>query len=522
MSRWRLLLIVVLLLTPVLLLGGIGLWQLVRSGHWLWLSWTLPACWGGAWLLLRRTRAAEIPLPEIGSRVHWTPKDHQAASIVAEEQKRVDEATTEELISVEYYQQRTIDLATQLARHYYPEAADPVGSLSVVELLAVCHLVSDDLETWFQTYVPGSHLISVSQWRMLENVPGWWKTLSNLGMVASVILDPTKLPRHIAMRGASTPLMNQVKSNLLGTFCRFYLQRVGYYLIELNSGRLRGGSARYRQMMDRIDSPPPGSPGPGTASAAPAKPEPVTVTIAIVGQVKAGKSSLANCLLGEQQAAVDVLPLTKDVTRYDLAETALSDGTSNRLVLLDTPGYSDAGMTPAQKDATREAVRQADLVLLVMAATSPAKQADLVMLRELSGWFESQHRLKPPPVIGVVSKVDALSPVMEWAPPYDWEQPTRPKEHSIHEAVRYATETLGSGLSATIPVVTHRESHRVYGVEEWLLPTIALHLDDARAVSLVRTLHQEYDTQKAGQVVSQLMQIGRRIQEAVQDHFTRD
>jgi small GTP-binding protein len=355
---------------------------------------------------------------------------------------------------------------------------------------------------------------------MLENVPGWWKTLSNLGMVASVILDPTKLPRHIAMRGASTPLMNQVKSNLLGTFCRFYLQRVGYYLIELNSGRLRGGSARYRQTMDRIDST---SSSPSGTSAAPtAPPEPVTVTIAIVGQVKAGKSSLANCLLGEQQAAVDVLPLTKDVTRYGLAETALSDGTTNQLVLLDTPGYSDAGMTAAQKEATREAVRQADLVLLVMAATSPAKQADVEMLRELTQWFESQHRLKPPPVIGVVSKVDALSPVMEWAPPYDWEQPTRPKEHSIHEAVRYASEALGSGLSATIPVVTHRESRRVYGVEEWLWPTVALHLDDARAVSLVRTLHQEYDTQKAGQVVSQLMQVGRRIKDAVQAHFTSD
>lgn len=520
MLQWRLVLIVVLMLTPVLLLGGIGLWQIVQSRYWLWLSWTLPACWGGAWLLLRKVRPTALPLPEIGSRSHWTPKDHQAAVIVAEEQKLVDQATTTELISVEYYQQRTIDLATKLARHYYPNARDPVGSLSVVELLAVCHLVSDDLETWFLKYIPGGHLITVSQWRMLESVPGWWSTLSNLGMAASMILDPSKIARHIAMRGASTPLMNQVKSNLLGTFSRFYMQRVGYYLIELNSGRLRGGSSRYRQTMDLIDLSQTSQPGTSPPPAAPA-PASVTVTIAIVGQVKAGKSSLANCLLGQQQAAVDILPLTKDVTRYDLKETSLSDGTTSRLVLLDTPGYSDDGMTADQREATREAVRQADLVLLVLAATSPAKQADVEMLQDLTGWFESQHRLKPPPVIGVVSKVDALSPVMEWVPPYDWEQPTRPKEHSIHEAVRYAIETLGPGLSATIPVVTHRESHRVYGVQEWLLPTIALHLDDARAVSLVRTLHQEYDTQKVGLVVSQLMQVGRRIKDAVQAHFTR-
>lgn len=520
MTRWRLIWIAVLLLAPLLLLGGVGLWKILQSGHWLWLSWTLPACWGGAWLLLRGLRRSELPLPEIGSRIHWTPQDHMAATIVTEEQKRIDEATAAQLVAVDFYQQLTLDLATKLARHYHPTATDPMGSLSVVELLAICHLVSDDLETWFQAYVPGSHLITVSQWRTLENVPGWWNTLSNLGTVASAILDPSKIPRYIAMRGASTPLMGQVKSNLLGAFCRFYLQRVGYYLIELNSGRLRGGSSRYRKMIDLIDSHEPGSSDQPPAAKSTDTPPTVTVTIAIVGQVKAGKSSLANCLLGDQQAAVDILPLTRDVTRYELAGTTLADGTTSRLVLLDTAGYSDAGTTAAQNDATREAVRQADLVLLVMAATSPAKQADVEMLQEMNQWFETQHRLKPPPVIGVISKVDALSPVMEWAPPYHWEEPSRPKEHSIRDAVQYATQTLGAGLSASVPVVTNREGHRVYGIEEWLLPTIALHLDEARAVSLVRTLHQDYDKQKLGQVVSQLLRAGLRIKDAIQSNFS--
>lgn len=516
MSRWRLTAIAILLLAPLLLLGGIGLWKIWQSGHWLWLSWALPACWGGAWLLLRKLRRTELPLPEIGSRIHWTPQDHQAAAIITAEQKRIDEATAAQLITTEFYQQLTIDLATKLARHYHPAATDPLGALSVVELLAVCHLVSDDLEAWFQAYVPGSHLITVSQWRMLEHVPSWLNVLSNLGTVATAILDPSKIPRQIAMRGASTPLMGQMKTNLLGAFCRFYQQRVGYYLIELNSGRLRGGSSRYRKMLDQIESEEPVTSE--QSPAATAAPQPVTVTIAIVGQVKAGKSSLANCLLDEQHAAVDILPLTRDVTRYELKGTPLADGTTSRLVLLDTAGYSDAGTTAAQKDATREAVRQADLVLLVMAATSPAKQADVTMLKEIHHWFESQHRLKPPPVIGVITKVDALSPVMEWAPPYHWDEPARPKEHSIRDAVKYAAQTLGSGLSATVPVVTYREGHRVYGIEEWLLPTIALHLDEARAVSLVRSLHQGYDKQKLGQVVTQLMRVGLQIKGAIQSN----
>ena len=515
MPRWRLILIAVLLLLPVLSLLAIGLWMALQSGHWVWLAWLIPCCWGGAWLLLRRTKRTSVPLPEFGSRVHWTPHDQAAAEIITIEQRRVDQATSAQLIDPEFYQQVTIDIATTLARHYYPKSDDPLGSLSIVELATVSHLVSEDLEAWFQKYVPGSHLVTVSQWRMLGNLPPWLNVLSNVGSLASVVWDPTKIPRYLAMRGAGDPLMSLVKSNLLGAFFRFYTQRIGYYLIELNSGRLRGGSSRYRKAMELIYPTESHSPSGVATGSAEERETTVTVTITIVGQVKAGKSSLVNCLLGDQQAAVDVLPLTRDVKRYELTGSSVTDRTSDRLILLDTPGYSDSGTTAAQKDATREAVRHADLVLLVMAATSSAKQSDAEMLAEMNRWFQDRHQLKPPPVIGVVSKVDALSPIMEWAPPYQWDDPSRPKEHSIREAVDYVSETLGASLSAVVPVVTDREHGRVYGLEEWMLPTIALHLEDARAVSLVRTLHREYDRQRTWQVVSQFIQAGRQIRDAV-------
>ena len=53
---------------------------------------------------------------------------------------------------------------------------------------------------------------------------------------------------------------------------------------------------------------------------------------------------------------MDVLPLTPTVARYELRLEESKD----RLVLLDTPGYSDAGATKEQLAATREAVRHAD------------------------------------------------------------------------------------------------------------------------------------------------------------------
>jgi len=510
MSRWQLFLIVVLILLPIALFAGVGAWAIWQSGHLLWLSWMMPVCWGVVWLLLRKARRVETPLPEIGSRVHWTPHDKAAAEIVAAEQKRIgDEATAEQLTDHTFFRERTLNLATKVARHYHPKVAEPLDALSVVEVLAVVKLVSEDMEVWFDENIPGSHLVSIGQWRMLAKVPGWWRTASNAGWIASVVMNPfAGLARYAASKAFVDPVTKQVQSNVFGAFFMLYLRQVGFYLIELNSGRLRGGSARYRQAMAKLD----GVSGAVSAPSVAAAPEPVTVTIAIIGQVKAGKSSLANCLLGEQRAAVDVLPLTQDVARYELRLEESND----RLVLLDTPGYSDAGATREQLAATREAVRQADLILLVMAATSPAKAADAKVLAELNDWFREQHRLKPPPIMGVVSKIDGLSPVMEWSPPYDWSRPARPKEVSIREAVDYARQAAGEGLATAVPVCTDRERGRVYGIDEWLLPAISLQLDEARACSLVRSLHHDHDRMKAWRVFSQLIASGRRLQDAVE------
>lgn len=507
MTPLKLIAVLVLILLPFLLFAAVGAWALWKEGHLLWLPWTLSICWLLAWLLLRSTKRIDLPLPEIGSREHWTPQDHAAVAIVEAEQKRLDGVTGDDLVDVKFFRERTLDLATKLARHYHPKSTDPLDKLSVVEILTVAQLVAADLEEWFQAYVPGSHLITVGQWRMLSNAPGWWNTASNLAWIASIAMNPLSIGRYALSRMVSGTVTQHVQDGLLGMFFTMYMRQVGYYLIELNSGRLRGGTSEYRRRMLQLDRPAVHGQAVSTAV------EPLTVTIAIVGQVKAGKSSLVNCLLGDQRAAVDVLPLTKGVDRYELQLKESTD----RLVLLDTPGYSDAGATPDQFESTREAVRQADLILMVMAATSPAKQADCKMLEELTTWFIAQHRLKPPPMIGVVSKIDGLRPVMEWSPPYDWEHPSRPKEQSIRDAVDFARQQTSRWLQLLAPACTDREHGRVYGIEEWLLPTIILQLDEARAVSLVRAIHQDYDRQKLQKTLKQLLQAGQRLAETVKN-----
>jgi predicted GTPase len=507
MSRWQLILVAVLVLIPFVLLAGVGGWVLWTTGHWFWLSWTMPVCWTAAWVIIRFGKRIEVPLPEIGSKVHWTPRDHSAAGIIEAEQKRVVEFTGEQLVSPQFYTTRTMELATEFARHYHPKATDPLGSVSVVEILTAVQLVAEDLEELMQEHVPGSHLITVSQWRMLANAPAWWRTANNVSWIASMVMNPANLARYAVSRAFVEPVAKQLQTNTLGTFYTLFIRQLGFYLIELNSGRLRGGSARYRAAMKRMER----TSGPAPVSGTTLAPqhEPVTVTIAVIGQVKAGKSSLVNCLLGEQRAAVDVLPLTRGVDRYELR----LDENSDRLVLLDTPGYSDAGATAEQLAETREAVRNADLVLLVLDVRSPAKQADVKTVDDLAAWFRDQHRLKPPAIVGVVSKIDGLSPLMEWAPPYSWDAPTRPKELNIRAAIDCTRQTFGDRLASIVPVSTDREHGRVFGIDEYLMPTISLLLDEARAVSLVRALHRDYDQQRAWQVVSQFVSAGSKFKD---------
>jgi predicted GTPase len=511
LSRVQLSVLGGLLLLPILLFAAVGAWELWGSGWLFWLSWSMPICWGLAWGLLRFWGKPLVAPPPDLDQAHWTPRDEAAAEIIRQEQERAKTIAPENLIDLRFYSEATRELAAKIARHYHPTAADPLSDLTVLEILAAAQLVSEDLEGWFQRSVPGSHLVTIAQWQMLSRAPKWWQLASNVGWVASILINPANIGRYFVSKLAVDPLSKELQGSLLTAFYMLYLRQVGYYLIEMNSGRLRGGAAHYRKIMGRLSerqetsgSSDMGRPPPTSDGSA------VEVSIAVIGQVKAGKSSLVNSFLGEQQAVVDVLPNTRSVQRYRLKPLAGSGG-NETLTLLDTPGYGEAGATPEQFRETLEAVRNADLVVVVLEGRSPAKKADAKVLEELSGWYADHPQLKPPPMVGVISKIDLLSPVREWEPPYDWRHPRGAKEASIAGAVEYVRETLGAYFDAVVPVCTDRAHDRRYGVDEFLIPSVTALLTEARAASLLRTLHREQERGKYVKVLQQAVGAGRQL-----------
>jgi predicted GTPase len=313
--------------------------------------------------------------------------------------------------------------------------------------------------------------------------------------------------------------MQMFQQDLIAWFHTAYIHRLGTYLIDLYSGRLRVGARRYLELKETLKEPVPGAAAPASTLPVPlsgpddpSAPPPVApasqVTLTIVGQVKAGKSSLVNALLGEQRAKTDVLPATAEVTRYQLN---LADG-STHLALLDTVGYGHTGPREDQLKVTRESAQHSDLLILATHARNPARQADVDLLKHLQAWFAERPDLKMPPVVAVLTQIDLLSPATEWLPPYNWHRPERLKELQIGEAVAAAREQLGDAVTAIIPVCG--APGKVFGIQEELLPEIVRQLGEARAVALLRCLRAEADTGKVRKVFEQLLSVGLKAAQA--------
>ncbi|MGL5098418.1 MAG: GTPase family protein, partial [Planctomycetia bacterium] len=369
--------------------------------------------------------------------------------------------------------------------------------------------------------------------RTLSKAPKWFQLASNLYTVLRAPFDPVGVSaRYFASKMGVDPAMKLIQENALLWFYSLFVQRMGASLIELNSRRLRVGAKRWRELTSAQFPDPKAVDGPSASAesdSAPkteAIPQPSTeqsgaalvvprtddVVLAIVGQVKAGKSSLVNALLGRRSATADVLPQVDGAKRYELSSPKLDA----RLVLFDTAGYAHAEAGRALRRETREAMTQADLVLVVLDAMNPARSADAAFLAEAAKWFDDHPERKRPRLLAVVTHLDALPPPLEWNPPYDWRNRNSPfpKEQNILDLVDYTREILGDRVEQVIPVKLAAPPAPSWNVDEELLPAVAALLGEARGAALVRALNDEADEGKTTRVLQQLWNTGRRLLEA--------
>ena len=111
----------------------------------------------------------------------------------------------------------------------------------------------------------------------------------------------------------------------------------------------------------------------------------------VVGEVKAGKSSLLNALFGQEFAKVDVLPATDKVYIFRYADQEATVDVSPQLTerhqpiaflrdfnVVDTPGTNT--IVPEHQTITEGFIPRADLVLFVFSVTNPWTQSAWTLL----------------------------------------------------------------------------------------------------------------------------------------------
>ena len=492
---------------PVLLYLVLGTWALWKTHLLIWLWWILPACWGVTYLVARFWPAPRLQDEPLPSAAHFTKRDSSAAEIVLKYQQQVDALTPKELTDLHFYLRQFESLSKELATHYHPEAEDPISSLTIPELAAAARLVADDLEQLVLHSIPGSRLLTVGRWRSFGETPKWVNRIRNSVWAGSFLLNPLNIVRY----GVSRVTVDKVGTGLQAeVLARIYLRairQVGFYLIEMNSGRLRGGADAYRATFEnqrRFSAQTHGSSGEQAAVDIDARP----VTIGLIGQASAGKSSLVNYLTGSNQAVVDLLPETSQIARYSF--TAASSGRSGdpmTVELLDSPGYGVDGTNRSQMDEIQTAIGSSDILLLVTDGHSPAKSADVETLRQVAAYCEINPNLRQPPVIVVLTHVDQIPPAMVWSPPYSLSQPQTPKGENIAQAVAYAREVFSELPDLVVDVTavcSGEDLNRRWGLQENLLPAIVSQLETGQSVSLLQAFEKSLNSGWAKTLAGQL------------------
>jgi predicted GTPase len=426
------------------------------------------------WLVRRwnRTDLALLPQPSADLPAAFAPRDEAAWALVQDYLDRVERGEIV-LEDPEQFLSLGRDILERIAAYYNPTTREPLLAIQMPLLFRAIEETARDLAQVTGS-LPLSHRITIGNairgyrlhqkvqpayhvYRMLYPLFNWQNALFQL-LVTDRLFDLTK-------------------QTLTQWLLKWYVDRVGYHAIELYSGKLLltryfDLSAVQPQALDTRLQPAPAQ----TGATLP------LLRMLLLGQVKAGKSSLVNALFAMSHAATDVLPTTTQLTSYVLDRPDLG-GT---VIVSDMGGYEDPHVPRVRLDEARAEAQRADVLLFVISATDAAREPDRHLLAQLQEHFARQPDVRPPPVAVVLTHIDQLRPRREWAPPYNIVSPDTAKAHAIRGAMQAVAAELRLPSELIVPVCLLPE--RLYNVEEALVPLLVQVLPDAKRVLLLRSL----------------------------------
>ncbi len=469
---------------PVAALVPLGLFWLWRAEALPWWLLAMVSCSAAGYGLQRWLRRRDRQLlagAATGPDPGWPPKAEDAWVVV---ERLAEEAKPEDWPLNEGERWWTLGQNTLevVARYYHPKQERPLLELTVPHTLLIIERASRDLRAAVTDHIPLSHGLSLGDllraWRWKDAA----ERLLNIYRAGRLVVNPADALLSEAWGHLRGQAYGAAWIELQRWLLREYVRKVGYYAIELYSGRLT------------LTNTP--TPEPITAE------NPVTepLRIVVLGRANAGKSSLINALFGQLTAATDVLPdTTAELTPYRLERGGL-----DAALIFDTPGCDTELLS---SKALKQAVLDADLLLWVCAAHRPDRQIERDTLDAVRRWQAERQDRRPPPLLVVVSHIDQLRPPREWQPPYDLRDPQSTKAVNIRAAMETVAADLAVSIAAVIPVCL--AGGRIYNVDDALWAALLDQQDEAGKVRLLRCREQRKRAENWTLLRRQLTNTGR-------------
>lgn len=385
-----------------------------------------------------------------------------------------------------------------VSRCYHPHVKRPLLELTLPHMLLIIERASRDLRQDVTDNIPLSNRLTIGDLFRVQRWKVKAEQIFNLYRAGRAIFNPVDSLLGEAWRHLRERSFGQARSEIHRWFLRTYIHKVGYYAIDLYSGRLP---------LD--DNSPTFSRTPTSHTDIENIEENETLAeeplrILVLGRSNSGKSSLINAMFGEMITATDILTNTTQTLKpYTLSREGLTQA-----LIFDSPGCDSENFNSKY---TQKAAADADLILWVSPANRPDRQVERVFLDSLRAFQSEQLDRRPPPLLIVVSYIDLLRPMAEWQPPYDLIDQRNAKAVSICAAVQTIAVDLAVPVELVIPACLKND--KVYNVDDTLWAAILDHQDEAMRVRLLRCNHAKRRAEDWVLLRRQLVNTGRFLRD---------